>query len=70
MGSANIKGCGKGFSAYMEADCGRMSVAMRIEDPDLFRQQCYLAGEWVSGGEDAKVTVINPASGDVLGVVR
>src|SRR5438552_9690598 len=43
--------------------------ALPLKDPKLFREQCYIDGQWV--GADAKKTlaVINPANGQALGTV-
>src|SRR5438309_3070641 len=43
--------------------------ALPLRDPKLFREQCYIDGQWV--GADAKKTlaVINPANGQALGTV-
>ena len=38
---------------------------LQLKDPSLFKQQCYLNGQWVSGTETMAVT--NPATGEVLG---
>ena len=40
---------------------------LALKDPSLFKQQCYLNGEWVSGSETTEVT--NPATGEVIGHV-
>ena len=40
---------------------------LKLKDPSLFKQQCYLNGEWVSGSETTEVT--NPATGEVIGHV-
>ena len=40
---------------------------LALKDPSLFKQQCYLNGEWVSGTETTEVT--NPATGEVIGHV-
>src|SRR5438552_11543506 len=43
--------------------------ALPLRDPKLFREQCYIDGQWV--GADAKKTlaVINPANGQAVGTV-
>lgn len=38
-----------------------------LKDPTLFKQQCYLNGEWISGTDTTPVT--NPATGELLGHV-
>ena len=40
---------------------------LALKDPSLFKQQCYLNGEWVSGTDTTEVT--NPATGEVIGHV-
>ncbi len=42
---------------------------LHIKDASLFRQQCYIGGEWVGadGGETIEVT--NPSNGSVIGTV-
>ena len=40
---------------------------LNLKDPSLFKQQCYLNGEWVSGTETMAVT--NPATGEVIGTI-
>jgi succinate-semialdehyde dehydrogenase/glutarate-semialdehyde dehydrogenase len=42
------------------------STAMKLNDPSLLKEQCYVGGEWL--GEPAD-EVTNPATGDVLGRV-
>lgn len=44
------------------------SVERNLHDPRLFRQACYINGEWVDAGADV-ITVDNPAIGEVLGTV-
>jgi succinate-semialdehyde dehydrogenase/glutarate-semialdehyde dehydrogenase len=45
-------------------------VAMlKLKDPSLFRQQCYLNGEWVDAHSKETITVRNPADGSVIGTV-
>ena len=40
---------------------------LKLKDPSLLKQQCYLNGEWVSGTET--MTVTNPATGEVIGTI-
>ena len=40
---------------------------LKLKDPSIFKQQCYLNGEWVSGTDTTEVT--NPATGEVIGHV-
>lgn len=40
-----------------------------LKDAKLFRQQCYVDGQWVSADSGKTLEVTNPATGAVLGVV-
>jgi len=40
---------------------------MKLQDSDLFRQECYINGKWVSSSESIKV--LNPADNSILGTV-
>jgi len=42
---------------------------MKLRHPDLFRQQCYVDGQWVDASNGATLEVTNPADDRVLGVV-
>jgi succinate-semialdehyde dehydrogenase/glutarate-semialdehyde dehydrogenase len=43
--------------------------SLKLKDPGLFRQQCYIDGGWC-GADDAKtLSVTNPATGQALGTV-
>ena len=41
--------------------------SLPLKDPKLFREQCYIDGEWV--GSQKTFPVNNPATGAVLGTV-
>lgn len=41
-------------------------VMAQLADPGLFRQQCFIGGEWIGEGE---TPVVNPHDGSVLGSV-
>src|SRR5947208_16683521 len=45
------------------------SPASQLKDPRLFREACYVDGQWVqaSSGETSKVD--NPATGEIIGTV-
>ncbi|MCG8394587.1 MAG: NAD-dependent succinate-semialdehyde dehydrogenase [Pseudomonadales bacterium] len=43
-----------------------MSV-VSLSDNALFRQQCYINGQWCDADDGATLTVDNPATGDTLG---
>ena len=40
-----------------------------LGDPALFRQQCYVNGEWIDAEDGGTVDVDNPATGEVIGTV-
>ncbi len=42
---------------------------MQLQDSSLFRQQCYIDGQWVDADEGLTFDVLNPADGLVLGTV-
>jgi succinate-semialdehyde dehydrogenase/glutarate-semialdehyde dehydrogenase len=42
-------------------------VKLKLQRPDLFREQAYLAGEWVDG--EAWIEVLDPATGNQVGRV-
>ena len=42
---------------------------MQLKDSSLFRQQCYVAGEWCDAADGATLPVSNPATAEVLGTV-
>src|SRR6266566_3207069 len=47
----------------------REECAMKLQDEKLFRQQCYIDGEWVDAYDRATIPVKDPASGETLGTV-
>src|SRR5256884_5880007 len=42
---------------------------MKLQDEKLFRQKCYIDGEWVDAFDWATIPVKDPASGETLGTV-
>ena len=42
---------------------------MELVDNTLWRQQCYVAGEWIDADSNETVAVTNPATGQTLGTV-
>ena len=42
---------------------------MQLNDSDLFRQQCYIDGQWRAAGEREPLAVTNPATGEVIASV-
>ena len=43
--------------------------ALRLKQPTLFRQRCYLNGAWVDADNHATIAVMDPASGERIGTV-
>lgn len=46
-----------------------MHIKYRLNDPTLFRELCYIDGNWIGAKNSATFPVDNPASGDVIGSV-
>ncbi|MEC7944194.1 MAG: NADP-dependent succinate-semialdehyde dehydrogenase [Pseudomonadota bacterium] len=44
-------------------------VSLDLNDPNLFREKCFINGEWLDADTGQTVDVTNPATGDVLGTV-
>ncbi len=42
---------------------------LKLKDPSLFKQQAYIAGQWVDSDNGETVDVTNPANGEKLGTV-
>ena len=42
---------------------------MKLSDPKLFRQQCYIDGAWIDALNRGTIPVTNPATGETLGTV-
>ena len=40
-----------------------------IKDQGLFRQQCYINGQWVDADSGKTVEVTNPATNEVIGTI-
>jgi len=47
----------------------KADAALPIKDKSLFRQQCYINGQWVDADSGKTVEVTNPATGEVLGTI-
>ena len=47
----------------------KVKPAFQLKDMGLFRQQCYINGEWVGADSKATLAVHNPADGQQLGTV-
>jgi succinate-semialdehyde dehydrogenase/glutarate-semialdehyde dehydrogenase len=44
-------------------------ASLQLKDSSLFRQQCYVDGEWVNADSGKTIAVTNPATGQTLGTV-
>jgi len=42
---------------------------IELQDSRLFRQQCYLNGDWIDADSGETIPVSNPASGEILGTI-
>jgi succinate-semialdehyde dehydrogenase/glutarate-semialdehyde dehydrogenase len=42
---------------------------MKLKDPSLLRQQCYVDGQWVDAGDKGTFEVKNPANGERVGTM-
>ena len=41
----------------------------QLTDMSLFRQQCYVDGQWIDADGGETINVTNPATGEVLGTI-
>ncbi|MGE0744487.1 MAG: NADP-dependent succinate-semialdehyde dehydrogenase [Rhodospirillales bacterium] len=46
-----------------------VAAPLKLKDAKLFREQCYIDGQWVGEGSNATLDVSNPATGEKLGTV-
>jgi succinate-semialdehyde dehydrogenase / glutarate-semialdehyde dehydrogenase len=46
-----------------------MNTTFSLQDPDLFRQQAFVAGQWCDADNGATADVDNPATAEILGKV-
>lgn len=46
-----------------------VAAALQLKDPSLWRDQCYIDGQWVGADGGGTIEVTNPATGEVLGAV-
>ena len=44
-------------------------ASLSLKDRKLFRQQCYIDGNWVDADSRKSTPVVNPATGEELGSV-
>ncbi|WP_265698370.1 NAD-dependent succinate-semialdehyde dehydrogenase [Photobacterium obscurum] len=42
---------------------------MKLKDPSLFKQECYVAGNWVASAKNKVSQITNPSTGKVIGSV-
>ncbi|NWC81536.1 NAD-dependent succinate-semialdehyde dehydrogenase [Pseudomonas putida] len=42
---------------------------MKLADPDLLREVCYIDGKWLPADSGQRINVTNPATGELLGTV-
>ena len=42
---------------------------MELNNPALFKQKCYIAGEWCDADDGETIDVTNPATGELLGTI-
>jgi succinate-semialdehyde dehydrogenase/glutarate-semialdehyde dehydrogenase len=47
----------------------KVKPAIQLKDMKLFRQQCYIDGEWVDADSKETIAVFNPADGQQVGTV-
>ena len=53
----------------MATSLAEIISGVRLSDPALFRQQCYVGGDWVDADSGETFDVIDPASGHTIGAV-
>ena len=42
---------------------------MEIKNRELFKQQCFINGEWVNANNNEKIEVNNPATLEIIGSI-
>jgi succinate-semialdehyde dehydrogenase/glutarate-semialdehyde dehydrogenase len=47
----------------------KVQTSLKLKDMSLFRQQCYINGEWVDADDGSTLAVYNPADGVQIGTV-
>src|SRR5581483_5919802 len=45
------------------------SLDLKLADPRLFRQSCYIDGQWVEANASRTIAVDDPATGEIIGNV-
>jgi hypothetical protein len=59
-------------AGHAEARCDDEGAFWRtpcLKDPRLFRQQAFVAGQWIDADDGAAISVIDPATGAEIGTV-
>jgi len=44
-------------------------TGVKLDDPSLFREQCYVDGEWIAAASGRVIEVNNPATNESIGSV-
>ena len=57
------------FRKHLGYETRETSMTLKLKDPTLLRQQCYVDGQWLDATAGGTVDVTNPATGDMLGTV-
>ena len=42
---------------------------IQLSDQRLFRERCYVDGQWIGAGDGKTIKVTDPATGEVIGTV-
>ena len=53
----------------MTAAAAEIVKGVFLQDPKLFRQQCYVDGHWLDARSGRAIDVVNPADGQTIGTV-
>jgi succinate-semialdehyde dehydrogenase/glutarate-semialdehyde dehydrogenase len=70
--SANLSGrlaAANEFLGSIAMATALKDTRIRLSDPKLFREQCYVDGAWIGADNGKTIEVTDPASGEVLGTV-
>lgn len=47
----------------------KFDVASQLQDPELFKQQCYINGQWQNANNNKTIDVLNPATDELIGTI-
>jgi succinate-semialdehyde dehydrogenase/glutarate-semialdehyde dehydrogenase len=47
----------------------QQQITKLLQDPELFKERCYIGGHWVAAATGATIPVEDPATGEVIGSV-